>query len=232
MSDKKRILVVEDEEALLDGLQLNLVLEGYEVITAVDGSQGLEQFRKGRYDLIILDVMLPEINGFDVCQTIRLEDSSTPILFLSARGSAEDRVQGLKTGADDYLVKPFNLEELLLRVKILLQRSGGNSIKSESDKYVIAGKQVDFKSYAICDGDKKVYDLSQKEAKLLKLLIDKRGEAVSREYILDRVWGFDVYPTTRTIDNFILTFRKVFEEDSRNPKHFLSIRGVGYKFVD
>ena len=230
--DKKRLLVVEDEDHLLDGLQLNFVLEGYEVTAARSGNDALKEFRKGRFDLVLLDVMIPDINGFDVCQTIRLEDSHTPILFLSARGSTEDRIKGLKTGADDYIVKPFNLEELLLKVKILLSRSEGKSVSSNTDTYTIGDASIDFKSYEVVRGDDKLYDLSQKEAKLLRLLIDKKDEVVSRDYILETIWGFDVYPTTRTIDNYILTYRKLFEMDSRQPKHFHSIRGVGYKFTD
>ncbi len=230
--EQKRILVVEDEEHLLEGLELNLKLEGYDVVTAKTGSEAIDKFKKARYHLVILDVMIPDINGFDVCQTIRLSDGQTPILFLSARSSSDDKIQGLKHGADDYLAKPFNLEELLLRVKILVQRGEGVSLKSELEQYVIGKASVDFITFEVKEDDKLVYNLSHKESKLLRLLIDKKNEVVSREYILETVWGFDVYPTTRTIDNYILTYRKLFEVDSRNPQYFHSIRGIGYKFTD
>lgn len=226
-----RILLVEDEPHILEGIKLNLELEGYEVVNAITGSEAIKIFKKGRFDLIILDVMIPDINGFDVCQTIRLEDGSTPIMFLSARGTAEDRVIGLKSGADDYLVKPFNLEELLLRVKVLVNRGKGKDVNESTNIYRIGKASVNFITFEVTEDDKIVYNMSSKEAKLLRLLIDKKNEVVSRDYILETIWGYDVYPTTRTIDNYILSYRKLFEEDSRNPQYFHSVRGVGYKFT-
>lgn len=226
----KRILLVEDEEHLHDVIKMNLEMEEYDVTSVYNGKKAIDKFKGARFDLVILDVMLPEVNGFDICRTIRISDANVPILFLSAKSASTDKIEGLKLGADDYLTKPFNLEELLLRVNILIQRSGGNAIKDELNTYEIEGRVIDFNQYIVTHGDKN-YDLRKKEALLLKLLIGKKNEVVSREYILETIWGFDVYPTTRTIDNYILSYRKIFEEDSRNPKYFHSIRGVGYKFT-
>src|ERR1043165_289893 len=227
----RKILLVEDEEHLRKTIGLNLELEGYAVTTAADGIQALREFRRSDFQLIILDVMLPEMNGFDVCEQIRKENAVVPVLFLTAKGSGEDKVQGLKLGADDYLTKPFNLEELLLRVSILIRRS--TPVKESSnglDHYSFGGNEVDFVTYEI-KGINGNTELSKKEIALLKLLIRRKGEVISREEILDEVWGEDAYPSSRTIDNYILAFRKYFEKNQREPQHFHSIRGVGYKFT-
>ena len=228
-----RILLVEDEESILDALKLNLELEDYDVTVATDGEMALEEFKGSRFDLIVLDVMLPKIDGFSVCQTIRLENTRVPILFLTAKNTAQDRVNGLKIGGDDYLTKPFNLEEFLLRVQILVKRGveAGGGDKSVFNSYQFGENKVDFLTFEIetFSGIKK--QLSKREIHLLKLLIDKKGEVVSREEILEKVWGYDVFPSTRTIDNYILAFRKYFESNPRQPVFFHSIRGVGYKFV-
>lgn len=227
-----RILLVEDEEHLLEALKLNLELEGYHVTTATDGKKALKAFKEERLNLVILDVMLPEIDGFKVAETIRLENTDVPILFLTAKNTSEDRVAGLKRGADDYLTKPFNLEELILRVGILVKRSLKNDEQKQLNSYKIGDKTINFNNYELTDEAGHVTPLTKKETMLLKLLIERKGEAVSRETILETVWNYDVYPSTRTIDNFILSFRKYFESDSKHPKHFHSIRGVGYKFTD
>jgi two-component system alkaline phosphatase synthesis response regulator PhoP len=227
-----RILLVEDEEHLLEALKLNLELEGYHVTTATDGKKALKLFKEERLNLVILDVMLPEIDGFKVAETIRLENSDIPILFLTAKNTSEDRVAGLKRGADDYLTKPFNLEELILRVGILVKRSLKGEEHKQLNSYKIGDKTINFNNYELVDVNGNVTSLTKKETMLLKLLIERKGEAVSRETILETVWNYDVYPSTRTIDNFILSFRKYFEQDSKNPKHFHSIRGVGYKYTD
>lgn len=227
-----RILLVEDEEHLLEALKLNLELEGYHVTTATDGKKALKAFKEERLNLVILDVMLPEIDGFKVAETIRLENSEVPILFLTAKNTSEDRVAGLKRGADDYLTKPFNLEELILRVGILVKRSLKNDEQKQLNSYKIGDKSINFNNYELTDDAGNITPLTKKETMLLKLLIERKGEAVSRETILETVWNYDVYPSTRTIDNFILSFRKYFENDSKHPKHFHSIRGVGYKFTD
>ena len=227
-----RILLVEDEEHLLEALKLNLELEGYHVTTATDGKKALKLFKEERLNLVILDVMLPEIDGFKVAETIRLENTEVPILFLTAKNTSEDRVAGLKRGADDYLTKPFNLEELILRVGILVKRSLKGDDHKQLNSYKIGDKQINFNNYELVDEAGNITSLTKKETMLLKLLIERKGEAVSREMILENVWNYDVYPSTRTIDNFILSFRKYFENDSKNPKHFHSIRGVGYKYTD
>lgn len=225
----KRILIVEDEESIRKLLKLNLELEGYEVVQAADGKTGMELTTGQHFDLILLDVMLPEIDGFDVCEQIRLNNMEVPILFLTAKDSPSDRVTGLKKGGDDYLTKPFNLEELLLRIQNLLKRSGGQ-IAEETTTYQFGENVVNFKTFE-ANGVNGPFTLTKKEAMLLKLFIDRQGEVVSRQQIMQSVWGYDIYPTTRTIDNFILAFRKHFEKNPRNPEFFHSIRGIGYKFV-
>jgi two-component system, OmpR family, alkaline phosphatase synthesis response regulator PhoP len=233
LMNQKHILIVEDEENLLKIIKLNLELEGYSVTPAITGIEALKEFRKNNFDLILLDVMLPEMNGFDVCEEIRKENKEVPILFLTAKGSGEDRVQGLKLGADDYLTKPFNLEELLLRIQILLKRSNNTKTNSSTlDNFKFGNNEINFITYEIKDvnGDKS--QISKREIALLKLLIERKGEVISREEILDKVWGTDVYPSSRTIDNYILAFRKYFEKNQREPEHFHSIRGVGYKFTE
>jgi len=233
MTNKKSILLVEDEENLQEALKLNLELENYEITSAFDGAEALKAVSAEHFDLIILDVMLPEIDGITVCETIRLTDPDIPILILSAKNSSADRIMGLKKGADDYLTKPFNLEELLLRVNKLIQKSERLSTKVPLQQFYEFGKnKIDFKASECFDKDGHKITLTKKELMLLKLLIENRNETVAREKILHTVWGYNVYPTTRTIDNFVLNFRKYFEEDSRNPKYFHSVRGVGYKFTD
>lgn len=227
------ILLVEDEENLQEALKLNLELEGYEVTSSYDGEQALKQFQQEHFDLIILDVMLPELDGISVCETIRLTNTEIPILILSARNSSADRVLGLKKGADDYLTKPFNLEELLLRVNKLIRKSEQMAIKQTlPDIYEFGSNKIDFKALECFNKKEEQIALSKREAMLLKLLIENKNEVVTREKILQAVWGYNVYPTTRTIDNFILNFRKYFEDDSRNPQYFHSVRGVGYKFTE
>lgn len=227
---KKRILLVEDEERLMEVVKLNLELEGYEVATANDGKKALDVFHEGPFDLILLDVMLPQMDGFSVCRSIRLENRKVPILFLTAKNSAQDRVMGLKIGGDDYLIKPFDLEELLLRVQRLLERSNGNNRVGLSS-FSFEGNTIEFDAHMATNYQGEKIELGKKEVMMLRLLIERDGETVSREEMLDLIWGVDVYPSTRTIDNFILNFRKYFETDQKTPKHFHSIRGVGYRFV-
>jgi len=174
-------------------------------------------------------VMLPEVDGFQVVEQIRLTDRETPIIFLTAKDQAADRIQGLKKGADDYLTKPFVFEELLLRVRRLIERTSKNP-EVKPDLFTFGNNKVNFATYE-ADGNQGTFTLTKKEAMLLKLLTDRKGEVVSRQQILQSVWGYDVYPSTRTIDNFILSFRKYFEAEPKVPVHFLSVRGVGYKFV-
>ena len=231
--NKASILLVEDEENLHEALKLNLELEGYSVSSAADGSEALKTIEQEYFDLIILDVMLPEVDGITVMETIRVQNNEVPILILSAKNTSADRVLGLKKGADDYLTKPFNLEELLLRVQKLIEKNKKLLDKdSIGDNYAFGKNNIDFKAQEATTKNGERVQLSKKEAMLLKLLIENRNEVVPREKILQTVWGYNVYPTTRTIDNFILNFRKYFEEDSRNPRYFHSVRGVGYKYTE
>ena len=234
MANKKiSILLVEDEENLQEALKLNLELEDYEVTSAYDGVEALKAIQQEHFDLMILDVMLPELDGIAVCESIRLQNNDIPILILSARNTSADRVLGLKKGADDYLTKPFNLEELLLRVNKLVEKSHRLSHRKPLEQIYRFGKnQVDFGALECITKDGKKITLTKKEIMLLKLLIENKNEVVTREKILQAVWGYNVYPTTRTIDNFILSFRKYFENDSRNPQYFHSVRGIGYKFTE
>ena len=233
IENKGNILLVDDEENLHETLKLNLEIEGYEVTSAFNGTQALKAIANEYFDLIVLDVMMPEVDGITVAETMRVNNLDTPILMLSARNTSADKVLGLRKGADDYLTKPFNLEELLLRVEKLITKNQKIQVKENiGDTYSFGGNTIDFKAQNATTHDGKVVELSKKETMLLKLLIENKGEVVTREKILQVVWGYNVYPTTRTIDNFILNFRKNFEQDNRNPKHFQSVRSVGYKYSE
>jgi two-component system, OmpR family, alkaline phosphatase synthesis response regulator PhoP len=233
MADKGSILLVEDEENLQEALKLNLELEGYEVTCASDGAEALRKTENEFFDLIIMDIMLPEVDGISVTETLRLQQNEVPILIVSAKSSSADRVLGLKKGADDYLNKPFNLEELLLRVSKLIDKNKRLSQRSSvGEHYEFGNNRIDFRAQSALNYRAETIELSKKETMLLKLLIENKNEVVSREKILQSVWGYQVFPTTRTIDNFILNFRKYFEPDARNPRYFHSVRGVGYKYTE
>jgi two-component system alkaline phosphatase synthesis response regulator PhoP len=228
LTRKITICLVEDEQSLIEMIQFNLELDGYDIFAIRDGGLAKEHFElKIDYDLFILDVMLPRISGLDLCKIIR-EKSQAPILFLSAKGTTQDRIEGLKIGANDYLPKPFDLEELILKVKILTKKEG-----EQKDFLLQVGELVvDFNTFEVrTPEDKIVHLFSKREIGLLKLFHEKEGKVVSRDEILDRVWGKDSYPTARTIDNYILVFRKIFEKNARKPQFFHSIRSVGYKFT-
>ena len=225
----KRIYLVEDEAVLLDSIKLNLEYDGYEVLGIKSGTEAFDNAKElGESDLVILDVMLPGYNGIQVCKEIR-KFSDVPILFLSAKGSTVDRVMGLKAGGNDYLPKPFDLEELLLKVKILL----AVQLKTTAQNiFTIGSKTINFQTFEVCDSqEKNILTFSKREVDLLQLFSVNVGRVISRDEILDTVWGMDKFPTPRTIDNYILTFRKVFEIDPKEPQHFHSIRGVGYKLT-
>src|SRR6185312_3700336 len=224
------ILLIEDEKNLLSVIKLNLEMEGYAVTAFDNGETAWQKFNGSRYSLIVLDVMLPGMDGFELCRNIRKIDRHTPILFLTARGDAEDRIQGLKLGADDYLVKPFHLEELLLRVKGLIKRSSVPQEK-EQNSYSFGGNSINFLNYEITTAKGEKHQLSKREVELLKLLIEHNNEVVPRDMILEKVWGYETIPSTRTVDNYIVSFRKYFEPNPKDPKYFHSIRGVGYKFT-
>jgi two-component system alkaline phosphatase synthesis response regulator PhoP len=231
--EKGSILLVEDEENLHEALKLNLELEGYGVSSAFDGAAALKAIANEYFDLLILDIMLPEMDGLAVTESIRIGNNEIPILILSAKNTSADRVSGLKKGADDYLTKPFNLEELLLRVHKLIDKNKKLQDRNSVDEqYQFGPNTIDFKAQEAISVTGERIQLSKKETMLLKLLIENKNEVVPREKILQTVWGYQVYPTTRTIDNFILNFRKYFETDSRNPRYFHSVRGVGYKYAE
>jgi len=234
---KKRILVVEDEEHIADGLKLNLTLQGYEVLVAGDGIMGLQQWKSWCPDLIVLDIMLPGIDGLSVLRSIRLDDDRIPILILSAMGTTSDRVTGLKYGVDDYLSKPFDLEEFLLRIERLMSRVSmykkdpvAANVKDAKERfYVFGGNRIDFEtSLAHCRGG--MVSLTEQEIKLLKLFIHNRGKALSRQKLLEMGWGYTRNMTTRTVDNFMVRFRKYFEDNPKKPLFFKSRRSVGYIF--
>jgi two-component system, OmpR family, alkaline phosphatase synthesis response regulator PhoP len=229
---ENKIFLVEDEKNLLSVIRLNLEMEGYKVEAFEDGMQAWQKFKSAYYTLIILDVMLPGMDGFELCKNIRKVDKRTPVLFLTARGTAEDRISGLKMGADDYLVKPFHLEELLLRVKGLVKRASPSTTNSEFDTYSFGGNTINFRTFEITMKSGKKAEITKKEIDLLRLLTDKKNEVVPREEILEKVWGYENTSSSRTVDNYIVAFRKYFEEDPKNPRYFHSIRGVGYKFTD
>ncbi len=238
MNANKRILIIEDDKHIAEGIKLNLGLLGFDVAIAADGMAGLEKWRQWRPDLIVLDIMLPGIDGFSVLQRIRLEDERIPILILSARAEPDDRIQGLAGGVDDYLTKPFNLEEFQLRIQRLLRRAGwsrdGSGAAEEAfdrlPRVVEFGRnRIDFGA-AQARGVKKTVSLTDQEMKLLKLFVANRGKVLSREKILEIGWGYTGRMTTRTVDNFIVRFRKYFEEDPKQPQYFKSIRSVGYIF--
>jgi len=226
------ILLVEDEKNLLSTIKLNLELEGWDVVPFMNAVDAWHKFKAMQFNLIILDVTLPGMNGYELCENIRKVDKKTPILFLTSRSSPEDRISGLKLGADDYLGKPFHLEELLLRVKSLLKRSQSDSETNGDEEYRFDKCRINFKTYNVTTKDGEVKELSKREIDLLKLLVTRKNEVIPRELVLKEVWGYDTIPSTRTIDNHIVTFRKYFENDPKNPLHFHSIRGVGYKFTE
>jgi two-component system alkaline phosphatase synthesis response regulator PhoP len=224
-----RILLIEDEETLNEVVAMNLQLEGYEVEQVYKGSEALQYLHQlDAYNLIILDVMLPDVSGWDLCERFK-EKSATPILFVSAKGTSSDKIKGLKLGADDYLAKPFDLEELLLRVQVLSNRKPSKSTKTNT--LLIGDKEVNLSTYEVSHGSKLLATLSKREVELIELFFNHEGEVVARDFILDTIWGVDKFPTSRTIDNYILNFRKLFEHDPKHPKYFHSIRGVGYKFT-
>jgi two-component system, OmpR family, alkaline phosphatase synthesis response regulator PhoP len=233
-SDKKRILIIEDDLHIAEGLRLNLTFQGYEVVIASDGVAGLNEWKAVRPDLIILDIMLPSIDGLSILQGIRLEDDRLPILILSAKGDPEDRIKGLAFGVDDYLAKPFNLEELLLRVERLLKRGSWNRENAmpspaSLDTYDFGENHIDFTTHtARCRMGE--ISLTEQEAKVLKLFIANRGKPLSREKLLQIGWGYSRRTSTRTVDNFIVRFRKYFETDPRHPVFFKSLRSIGYLF--
>lgn len=223
-----KILLIEDEESLNQVVTMNLEMEGYEVTSVSNGKEALNYANDLEdFALIILDVMLPEVSGWDICTEYKAK-SNTPILFVSARGTSGDKIKGLKLGADDFLAKPFDLEELLLRVQVLIQRK---SISKTLSKFSFGEFEVNLNTFDVFKNGEFLTTLSKREIGFLKMFNEHEGEVISRDDILDELWGTEQFPTSRTIDNYILQFRKLFEKDPKHPVYFHSIRGVGYKFT-
>ena len=226
----KKILIIEDEEDLAKGLKLNLEDEGYKVDWASEGSEGLHKAFKNTPDLIILDIMIPKKNGLEVCQELRQNKINIPIIMLTAKGEEIDKVLGLELGADDYMTKPFSIRELLARIKVQL-RSDKTEERIATKSYRIGDVEVDFAHFKVRRNDKDL-KLTSLEVEILRFMIDRRGEVVTRDDLLDKIWGYEKFPTTRTVDNHILKLRKKIEKDPSNPRYILSVYGGGYRIVE
>jgi DNA-binding response OmpR family regulator len=224
----KRILIVEDDAAILKGLESALGEEHYQILTASDGEKGYQAARRENVDLIILDLMLPKKNGEEVCRDLRRDGIATPILMLTSKTGEMDKVLGLELGADDYVTKPFSIRELQARIKALLRRGG--DISKEIDEYSFGNIYVDFRKMEATKNRKPI-SLTAKEFEILKFFIQHESEVVSRDMLLDKVWGYEQFPTTRTVDNYILSLRKKIESDPSEPRHLLTVHTAGYKFV-
>jgi DNA-binding response OmpR family regulator len=228
---KKHILIVDDEEHLADALAHNLQFEGFSTTIAYDGDEGLNLARTIQFDLVILDIMMPKLDGLEVCRRLRATGSRVPILFLTAKAADADRLLGLKVGADDYVAKPFLLEELILRIHGVFRRQAWYSTApDEQELYRFGDNEVNFLTYEAKTGDRTV-SLTEKECMLMKLLVERCNQVVSREEILERVWGYRFSTSSRTIDNFIVRLRRYFESDPKDPQFIHSVRGVGYRFT-
>ena len=224
----KKILIIEDDPATLTGIEETLKEEHFDVATVMSGQMGYDKAKEGKYDLIILDIMLPEKNGIDICKDLRKNNVNTPILMLTGKKEEIDKVIGLEIGADDYVTKPFSIRELVARVKALLRRP--QEIRSEVEEYSFSNVYLNFKKQEAKKGAELI-ELSVMEYKVMKYFIQREGEVIERNKLLDEVWGYENYPSTRTVDNFILNLRKKIEDDHSNPKHLLTVHGAGYKFV-
>ncbi|UCE24029.1 MAG: response regulator transcription factor [Candidatus Zixiibacteriota bacterium] len=227
----KKILLVEDDPHLADGLTINLEGEGYEVVQVDNGKHGLEEYHRGNFDLLLLDIMLPGMDGLTLCKKIRAGGSTVPILFITARDQTEEKVEGLLAGGDDYITKPFNVSELLARIQGIFRRqawlSSGDTV---DDAYEFDGRYINFRTYK-ASGPSGACDLTRKECMVMRYLVERQDQVVTRDQLLDAVWGYHIYPTNRTIDNFILKLRKVFEDDPANPRYIETVRGAGYRFT-
>ncbi len=223
-----KVLIIEDELSLQQTLKLNLELENYNVETCGNGGEAISTIKKFTPDLILLDIMLPVIGGIEIYKQLKDLNNNTPVIFLTAKNNVQDKIEGLKLGADDYITKPFDLEELLLRIQNVLKHSYPK--KNEISIFKFADYEINFATFQVIDKEGKTEDISKREMALLKLLTDNINNVVSRDEILDKLWAKDEVSSSRTIDNYILNFRKLFEKNPKEPIHFLSIRGVGYKF--
>jgi DNA-binding response OmpR family regulator len=224
----KKILIIEDDPATVAGLTDTLTEEHFDVSTVMSGKMGYEKAKEGKYDLIILDLMLPDKSGVEVCKDLRKDGVNTPILMLTGKKEEIDKVIGLEMGADDYVTKPFSIRELVARVKALLRRP--QEIRPEIEEYSFSDIEINFKKQEAKKGNTPI-EFSVMEFKVMKYFVQREGEVIERNKLLDEVWGYEHYPTTRTVDNFILNLRKKIEDDHSNPKHLLTIHGAGYKFM-
>jgi len=224
----QRILVIEDDASILEGLVAALTSEGYVVDTASDGTQGWQKAQSAQAELLVLDLMLPGMSGLEIAKKLRDTGSRVPIIMLTAKGDEDDRVLGLELGADDYMTKPFSVRELLARIRSVLRRSGAEESRSPA-LFQFGAIEVDFRRQRVRK-DGEILEISAREFRLLAYLIEHRGEMLSREQLLNDIWGYDVYPTTRTVDNHIARLRKKVEEEPENPRWIQTVRGAGYLF--
>lgn len=224
-----KILIVEDEPAMQLGLKDNLELETYAVDVASDGEEGLSKIKKNQYDLILLDIMLPKLSGFDVCKATRAASITTPIILLTARGEEIDKILGLEFGADDYITKPFSVRELLARVKAILRRSQA-VVTKETLSNTIGRLKIDFNAFRAEENGEEI-KLSHKEFEILSYLYQNKNQVVSRYSLLEKVWGYEEQPTTRTVDNFVVRLRQKVEINPNQPKVILTVHGTGYKLI-
>ncbi len=223
----EKILIIEDDRAILAGLERNLRFEGFEVAIASDGEKGLEEAFNGKQDLIVLDIMLPKVSGFEICRLLKQKKVDTPVIILSAKGQEADKVRGLNLGADDYISKPFSVKELIARINAVLRRKRRD--ENMYEKFAFGNVEVDFRGQSVKRKKKRI-DMSAREFKLLKFLIGSEGKVLDRNTILNHVWGYDYYGTARTVDNFINRLRQKVEDDPNSPRFIVTVFGVGYKF--
>ncbi len=226
----KTLLLVEDDQNLAEGLTLILNSKGYEVRHISDGGRALAEIERVSFDLVLLDIMLPAVDGISVCKRIRADGNTTPVLFVTARDETENRIEGLLAGGDDYITKPFDTDELLARIHGIFRRNAWlDAEKSTNAKFEFDGRVINFKTFE-ASGPNGKYKLSRKECMVVKYLVEHEGEVVSRDQLLDAIWGYQNFPTNRTVDNFVLKIRKIFEDDPKYPEHFETFRGIGYRF--
>ena len=227
----KKILIIEDELNMVNGLKDNLEFDGYEVEIAMEGGSGLERILRNKYDLILLDIMLPQISGFDICKAVRKEGINTPIVLLTAKGEEIDKVLGLELGADDYITKPFSLRELLASIKAILRRVQNENEEGLEPEFISIGNiKVNFKNYLAFEGTNEI-KMSYKEFGILHYLYLNAGKIIQRDDLMSDVWGIEYEISTRTVDNFILKLRQKIEVDPNNPRIILTVHGIGYKMI-
>lgn len=229
----KKILIIEDDKTIIEGLEDTLQFHDFQVFTALNGREGVALFREHKPDLVILDIMLPGVDGFEICKKLKQDAPEVPVIMLTAKSQESDKLLGFELGVDDYVTKPFSIKELVARIKAVLHRSAGRAKKNvqteQEDVAIIGRAEINFKNFTISkDGEE--HAMSPKECEIMKLFVQNPGEVIHRDRIIDEVWGDEYYPSPRTIDNFILKLRTKIEDDPRNPEHFLTVHGAGYKF--